>query len=141
MRVAVVLHDLGKVKNVVTPGAHGKIGSVTWVEARPAWLTDAEADLVTFLIRNHDVLSFLNRGISTANWKGRMAPCHIREELARSGRPLAEALALVSTIYSADICSVPTLRGLRRHTMLLERAVLADTFMPAAQAAQVKPGT
>jgi adenylate kinase family enzyme len=47
--------------------------------------------------------------------------------IATSGRPFTDTLRLISTIYAADIASVPTLRWLLPLTPLLEGIVRAGT--------------
>ena len=124
-RVAAVLHDIGKGHNVWTPGAHALIGAKAWHRLRPPWLRDDEARVVTFLIRTHDMLGLMDRGIVNENYRGALAPAEIRAELDLLGRDRVSALRLMSAIYRADVGSVAALRWLLPLTPLLEGAVLA----------------
>ncbi len=125
IRVAALLHDIGKVRNVWTPGAHAKIGAVIWTAVRPPWITDEEATLVSWLIAHHDILGLLDRGVRDPGYRGGLCPRDVRNMLVTLDRPFDDALALAATIYSADIAAVPTLRWLTPLTPILEELVRA----------------
>ncbi|WP_405059956.1 HD domain-containing protein [Kribbella sp. NBC_01505] len=125
LRVATLLHDIGKVKNVWTPGAHGKIGAALWQRHRPAWLTDREAELVSWLIAHHDLPGLMDRGIRNDDYRGGLCPRDVRDMVSTLDRPFEEAVTLAVTIYSADISAVPTLRWLRPLTPILRGLIEA----------------
>lgn len=125
MRVAALLHDIGKLYNIWTPGCHAQVGAKQWRRYAPDWLTEAEVELVTFLIRNHDMLGLMDRGIVSDEYRGGVSPTDVREALAAIRRPAPEALILASAIYQADIGSVAALRWLLPLTPLLEGVVRA----------------
>jgi hypothetical protein len=131
LRVAMVLHDLGKVHNVWTPGAHALIGAKQWLRYGPEWLTSAEARLVSFLIRTHDMLGRMDRTLANPAFKGAISPQEVRAELGASGRPFEQALRLHAAVYTADVSSLCTLRWLLPLTPLLEGLVRAGVLAGA----------
>jgi hypothetical protein len=125
VRIAMLLHDVGKIYNVWTPGSHPLIGAKQWRQFGPSWLSTAEAELITFLIANHDALGLMDRGVMSAEFRGAVTPLQLRTTLVASGRSLHEALRLNSAVYQADIGAVAALRWLLPLTPLLEGLVLA----------------
>lgn len=125
-------HDIGKLHNVWTPGSHPLIGARVWIKHRPPFITDTEASLITELIRNHDALGLMDRGLRNSAFRGGMTPAEIRAEIRGLGRGFEEGLRLLSSVYQADIGSVPALRWLMPLTPLLEDVVRAGQAGEAA---------
>lgn len=127
VRVATLLHDVGKGHGVHwIRGAHARVGARMWMEHRPSWLTDEEAGLVTYLIQNHDLLGFLDRGLMNSSYPAGLSPCDVREVISQRKQDPHYTLRLISAVYAADIASVPTLRYFSSLTPLLERIVEPD---------------
>lgn len=123
LRVAALLHDIGKVYNVWTPGCHALVGAKLWQQHKPSWLTDAEVRTVTFLIRTHDLLGLMDRAIVNPEYRGGLSPSKIRQEMSNFDRSASESLKLMSTMYQADVSSVAALRWLLPLTPLLESLI------------------
>ncbi|MDP3771169.1 MAG: hypothetical protein Q8R16_02635, partial [bacterium] len=126
LRVATLFHDLGKRWNVRTPGAHGRIGMRRWVRFAPDWLTGVERALTAFLIRNHDLLGRLARGVKEADFRGAVDPAYIRTMLQYSGAPPADTLAMLLAMNRADIGAVASLRWTLPELDLAKRMVASD---------------
>ena len=127
LRLATLMHDVAKGKNLWTPGAHGAIGAKIWRKACDIEdVTEEEAQLITWLIRTHDYLGLLDRTINDTTFPGGLSPRRIRREFLRLGRPLDEALALNAVVMQADIGSVSSLRWLLPLTGLLGEVVRAS---------------
>lgn len=127
VRVAMLFHDIGKLRNIWTPGCHALVGAKVWLRFSQFDLRNDEVDLISSLIRTHDILALLDRGIMRDDFRGAVSPAEIRQLLANFGRSLPEALALMRAVYRADIGSVPTLRWLLPLVPLLEEVVLAGS--------------
>lgn len=110
LRIAALYHDVGKKWNVRTPGAHGRIGMRRWREYAPAWLSDEERALTAFLIRNHDLLGRLARGVKEPEYQGAVDPKYIRTMLQYGGASPTDSLAMLLAINRADIGAVASLR-------------------------------
>lgn len=110
LRVAALLHDIGKKWNIETPGAHSAIGATQWEGLAPAWLAAADRGIVTFLIRNHDLLGRLARGVKEPDYTGALDPAYARTVLSESGLPPKLALELIFELNRADVGSVAALR-------------------------------
>jgi len=110
LRIAALYHDLGKKWNVRTPGAHGRIGMRQWKSFAPTWLTEEERLLIAFLIRNHDLLGRLARGVKEPEYQGAVDPTYIRTMLQYNGASAATALAMLLAMNRADIGAVASLR-------------------------------
>lgn len=110
LRIAALYHDLGKKWNVRTPGAHGRIGIRRWRAYAPAWLTDEERALTAFLIRHHDLLGRLARGVKEPEYQGAVDPAYIRTMLQYGGASPTDSLALLLAINRADVGAVASLR-------------------------------
>ncbi len=126
LRVAAILHDVGKTLNLWTPGCHALIGAKIWDRWAPAWLSPEEKALITGLIAVHDILGLLDRAIMHEAYPGGLFPEDVRGRLHGVAPSLPEALRLASAMYRADIGSVAALRWLLPVTPLLERIVLAE---------------
>ena len=127
-RLAMLWHDMGKVHNVYTPGSHEAIGAKQWERNKPDWISDEEAQIVSWMIRTHDISGRLLRGItekpdskitdahfnptSEPSYKGALDPSAVREELLKSGFDLPVATALHLAVWKADVSSVSALRWL-----------------------------
>jgi len=133
MRVALLYHDVGKLLNVHTPGAHEGAGAKMFLKYKPAWVPDDVASLAQFLISNHDLFGRLARGITekvdarindinfdvTAqpSYKGALDPERVREKVRALKVEEYDfdnetALAMVKAIWRADVASVASLRWL-----------------------------
>lgn len=110
VRVAALFHDLGKLENVNTPGAHAAIGAKLWKQYRPSFVEEAEIPLISFLIEHHDIFGRLARGVKEPQYTGGIDPASIRAILERAPLPPQEAADLLFTLNYADIASVPALR-------------------------------
>jgi adenylate kinase family enzyme len=110
LRVAAVLHDVGKNWNMKTPGAHASLGAKKWAEYAPAWLADQEKGLVTFLINYHDLLGRVARGVKEPDYQGGIDPAGVRGILRNNSIPPKESLELILALNSADVGSVASLR-------------------------------
>ncbi|MSU55172.1 MAG: hypothetical protein EXS46_01365 [Candidatus Taylorbacteria bacterium] len=131
-RVALLYHDVGKLLNLDTPGAHEGAGAKMFLKYKPAWVPDDVAELAQFLISNHDLFGRLARGITekataklgdpnfdvTAQpaYKGALDPEKVREKVRALKTKTAfddeSALAMVREIWKADVASVASLRWL-----------------------------
>ena len=125
LRLTMIWHDVGKLRNVWTPGAHGAIGAKIW--KKPDWLSKEEEELVKFLIKTHDYLGLMDRWLMDRDFKGGLSPNKIR----RTCHSLEEydpklILELMKRVYDADISSVSRLRYFTTLTPLLEEIVLCD---------------
>ena len=110
LRVAALLHDVGKKRNVGTPGAHSRIGAKQWSVLAPEWLSDDERKHTTYFIENHDILGRLSRGVKEPEYQGAVDPAHIRNLLNESGIPPMASLELILALNKADVGSVASLR-------------------------------
>lgn len=123
LRAAALLHDIGKLRDVWTLGAHAAIGARYWPAVRPPFLTDQDDSLVTALIRAHDMHGIVDRFARDPGGRG-VSPARWCSQLAAFGRPHGEAVSLVTRLYVADVGSVSTLRWLLPLTPLLEEFLL-----------------
>lgn len=125
LRLVMIWHDVGKLRNVWTPGAHGAIGSKIW--KKPDWLTQEEEELVKLLIKSHDYFGLMDRWIQDKNFKGGLSPKKIRKvcQGIRNYEPRL-VLELMKRVYEADISSVSRLRFFLPLTPLLEEIILTE---------------
>lgn len=127
LRLAALWHDVGKIWSIRTPGAHPRIGAKQWKElecdALPG-LTLEEAELISFLIANHDIYGRLERGLWDERYQGAMDPSAVRRDLTRSNLPLAVAARLAKELWRADVGSVSMLRWLLPLADPLEELIL-----------------
>jgi hypothetical protein len=125
LRLTMIWHDVGKLRNVWTPGAHGAIGSKIW--KKPNWIDEKEEILVKLLIKTHDYLGLMDRWLQDSDFKGGVSPKKIRE-ICRSIDWLneKEVFELMKRVYDADISSVSRLRHFLPLTPLLEEIVLCE---------------
>ncbi|MCA1031352.1 hypothetical protein LCL95_09975 [Bacillus timonensis] len=124
MRIAMLWHDVGKLRNVWTPGAHGAIGAKIW--KKPDWMNYTDERLTKFLIKTHDYFGLMDRWIKNSNYKGGLSPKAVREIVLDFGGNPKMTLKLMKHIYMADIGSVSKLRRFLPLTPLLEEIILCD---------------
>ncbi|WP_199614036.1 HD domain-containing protein [Paenibacillus alkalitolerans] len=126
LRLSTLWHDVGKCKNIWTPGAHAAAGAKIWIKYKPNWISDIEAKTVSFLIQTHDFLGLMDRGLKNNAYRGGMPPSSVREYYKRFSDNLNYAIRLNVNVYNADIGSVSTLRWLLPLTPLLEKMILIN---------------
>lgn len=130
LRLAALWHDVGKIWGIRTPGAHPLTGAKQWRKleycALPS-LTPEEAELISFLIANHDIYGRLERGLWDEQYMGAMDPAAVRRELARSDLHLAVAARLTKELWCADVGAVSLLRWLLPLADPLEDLILCDS--------------
>lgn len=123
LRVTMLFHDIGKACNIWTPGCHAMIGARQWRKFGPDWLTDDEKNLISLLIRTHDLLGLMDRGLVHPNYRGSVAPEDIREELSKFDIDINLAVELMTVVYKADVGSVAALRWLLPLTPILKALI------------------
>lgn len=123
LRVAALLHDVGKLWNGDTPGAHSATGARMILHQ--GWLP-AEASHVGWkvvqLVRLHDLPGRMLRGLDEAQYRGYCAPASGRRIIADAQIP-AE---LVLRLWSADVNSVAALRWILPAVPLARKLLQAE---------------
>ena len=141
MRMGMLFHDVGKIVNVYTPGAHEGIGAKMWMKTKPDWVNEEEASLTAWMIKTHDLIGRLEQGLTekvdykigdenfdvaaNPSYRGALDPSAIRHELLNSGYGLPTSLAIHKEIWKADVGAVASLRWLLPAADILGRIVLA----------------
>jgi hypothetical protein len=116
MRLAMLWHDVGKLWNVQTPGAHQRIGSRMWLDLQGDPLPGVRGEeerLVSCLIAHHDVFGRLERALWDDTFRGGVSPDEIRQGLGTVPVALSEMVGIARAMWLADVGSVPLLRWLR----------------------------
>jgi len=143
MRIAMLCHDLGKLKDVYTPGGHEGAGAQMFqkhIASHMTWLSQDDVKNIMWMIRTHDVFGRLSRGISekkdgvsaltapeaTPQYAGALDPKAVQSHLNSSGYSYDLALVIHKHIWEADVGAVSTLRFLlplsdMLYTLLQER--------------------
>jgi len=141
MRMGMLFHDVGKIVDVYTPGAHEGIGAKMWMKTKPDWVNEEDADLTAWMIKTHDLLGRMEQGltekvnyrigdeefdvVSEPSYRGALDPSAVRHELDFSGFDLPTSLSIHKEIWKADLGAVASLRWLLPAADILERIVLA----------------
>jgi len=63
MRLGVLFHDIGKLLDYKTPGAHASLGGDLFLSIKPPWISPDIEFLTLHLITTHDFLGRLARGL------------------------------------------------------------------------------
>jgi hypothetical protein len=116
MRVAMLWHDVGKLWNVNTPGAHARIGAKKWKELQRSRLSDVgdrEEAIITHFITGHDFFGRVERGLWDESYGGAMTPSAVRRALDSPLIPLETMIRIAKAMWLADVGSIPLLRWLR----------------------------
>lgn len=141
-RLALLWHDMGKIVDCYTPGAHEKIGAVFFKKHAPDWIDNETKELTTWMIENHDLFGRLCRGISekkdfklddeqfdvSANpsYKGALDPQEVRSRILKSGLPLPVATKIIKEIWKADVGSVASLKWILPVADIVEKLILTE---------------
>ncbi|TKT93313.1 HD domain-containing protein [Dyadobacter frigoris] len=127
IRMAMLMHDIGKTntRTVWTAGCHAAYGAKIWQKAKLN-VTNQEETLISFIIKNHDILGSLDKTIKNPNLSSGIS---IEEVVLRiKDNPIGNstlALKIIHSINDADIGSLSTLRYLLKLTPLLIKLVEA----------------
>lgn len=125
-RLAMLYHDLGKLLDVSTPGAHEGVGVKFWEKLKPEWVPDDVAQLSAWMIKTHDLFGRLARGLTekvdginayehpegTPSYRGALDPSSVKKHLLESGLPFELATQVHEMIWRSDVSSVASLRWL-----------------------------
>jgi hypothetical protein len=129
MRVAMLWHDVGKLWNVHTPGAHNAIGASKWAsmqgKSNPP-LTPEEEQMISLFIRWHDLYGRLERGLWDEEYKGGISPSEVRKALTTDLVPFRTMAIIAKATWRADVGSVPLLRWLKPLADPLEHLIIED---------------
>lgn len=75
MRIAMLMHDIWKIKNSLTPWCHEWVGVKIWEKLTPEWISEDEKNIISWIIWVHDVFWRLARSITEKEWQ-KLADTH-----------------------------------------------------------------
>lgn len=132
LRTAVLFHDVGKLVDVFTPGVHEGAGAALFLAHGYQWMDGPVASVAAHLVRHHDILGRVARGLTEKVGCGldepgfdvsappsyggavdpRRAAGAVSELSMLAGISFDVALRMVQEVWRADVGSVAALRWL-----------------------------
>lgn len=128
LRLGMLHHDIGKLVDINTPGAHEAIGAAMWRHLRPPWVSNEVLDLSTWIIRNHDLYGRLARSITEkegasiwdenfsptlpSSYAGALSIEKARQDVTAGPSDYHLGCTLLEVAWKADVGSVASLRWL-----------------------------
>lgn len=141
IRLGMLHHDIGKLINVHTPGAHGAASVKLWKRSAAEWVGEVELRVAAFCMMGHDYFGRLSCGITEkvgmpldasdfdpnaeTSYLGAMCPQRIGNVIAHYGESdWRDAIRILRRVWEADVGSVPALRWMRPEGEMVERILL-----------------
>lgn len=115
LRLAMLWHDVGKLWNINTPGAHAAIGSNKWITVQKysiSGITATELRLISHFISIHDLFGRLERSLWDDSYQGAISPKSVIRMLQVPTVPTPAIIAIAKALWLADVASIPLLRWL-----------------------------
>lgn len=127
LRIGMLWHDVGKIWNKNTPGAHQFIGAKKWVELQNGndlGLTESQVYLITEIIKYHDIFGRLERSLWDSKYNGSISLQYVRESLSNNLVTFQDMVRLTKCTWRADVGGTPLLRWLKPLSELLETLIM-----------------